>query len=106
MNLVPSNRSYNHYCACGKQLDTTLEAIGGVRMVPRCDVNREDWKAIDGWIEAVIQELNGLKLATVSERAAISGTKLVSGSLRYQDLFCNGMTMCSTECLGTIDADT
>ncbi len=47
--LFPA-RSYTHFCRCGKLLDGALEAAGAQRLVPRVDVNKEDWPAIDAWL--------------------------------------------------------
>jgi len=44
-------RSYNHFCACGKQLDARLAALQARQFVGRQEVNKEDWKAVAGWIQ-------------------------------------------------------
>lgn len=60
-------RSYQHYCRCGKQVDARLEALGGSRLHPRADINREDWRAINAWLEGVLAALPGLGLKTRAE---------------------------------------
>ena len=55
-------RSYAHFCACGKMLDARLEHLGAKRLAGRADVNREDWRAVDAWIEAAVAGLDSLKL--------------------------------------------
>ena len=62
-------RSYAHFCACGKMLDARLEQLGGKRFSGRADVNREDWKAVDAWIQAAVADLDGLELAAHSNTA-------------------------------------
>ena len=60
-------RSYLHFCACGKQLDARLAELGASTFVCRRDVNKEDWQAIETWLEAVVNGLSLLKLQTVAE---------------------------------------
>ena len=55
-------RSYAHFCACGRMLDDRLEQLGAKRFAGRADVNREDWKAVDTWIEAAVAGLDSLAL--------------------------------------------
>ena len=62
-----SHRSYEHFCACGKQLDNRLEALGGKRFVDRVDVNKEDLPAIDKWLTSVTAALQGMPLQTAQE---------------------------------------
>ena len=66
LHLV-SCRSYQHFCRCGRTLDARLEALGGARLAPRADINREDWAAIDAWIEGVLAALAGLALQSMAE---------------------------------------
>lgn len=61
------HRSYTHYCRCGTQLDARFEALGGARLVPRSDVNREDWGVVDAWLESVLAGLPSLTLKTAAE---------------------------------------
>lgn len=44
------DRSYPHFCRCGKQLDAQLESLGARRAVPRLDVDGEDYEGIERWI--------------------------------------------------------
>ena len=60
-------RSYLHFCACGRQLDVRLGELGASPFVGRRDVNKEDWQAVDAWLQAVVNGLSLLKLQTVAE---------------------------------------
>lgn len=64
--------SYQHFCRCGRSLDARLEALGAARLAPRVDVNREDWKAIDSWVQSVLAGLAALPLKTVAELGGIA----------------------------------
>eukprot|EP00887_Chlorella_sp_A99_P003434 scaffold7.g3434.t1 len=61
------DRSYQHFARCGRNLDARLEALGGSRCAPRVDVNKEDWRAVDGWVESALAGLAGLDLRTLGE---------------------------------------
>jgi len=63
--LALGDRNYEHYCACGKQVDAALEALGGRRCAPRVDIDREDWEAVDSWIEAVLRAIPELGLKEI-----------------------------------------
>jgi sulfite reductase alpha subunit-like flavoprotein len=65
--LALGDRSYTHFARCGKEIDARLEELGGTRFVPRVDVNKEDLKVVDEWIEAVVSELGNLNLKTAEE---------------------------------------
>ena len=62
-------RSYAHFCACGKMLDARLEQLGAKRFSGRADINREDWKAVDAWIQAAVADLDSLQLKAHSSIA-------------------------------------
>lgn len=66
----PTRRAYTHFCRCGKTIDAQLESSGGTRLAPRSDVNREDYPAVDAWIDGVISALPSLSLLTVDELQA------------------------------------
>lgn len=59
--------SYAHFCQCGRDIDARLEALGAHRFAPRVDVNKEDWKAIDGWMESALSTLPNLALKPAKE---------------------------------------
>ncbi|KAK2080572.1 hypothetical protein QBZ16_000426 [Prototheca wickerhamii] len=59
--------AYANFCRCGRTIDGQLEALGGTRIAPRMDVNREDYTAIDSWIDAALLELGTLALRTGAE---------------------------------------
>lgn len=68
MTPHPSHRrAYANFCRCGRTIDGQLEALGGTRIAPRVDVNREDYTAIDSWIDAALLELGTLELRTGAE---------------------------------------
>eukprot|EP00889_Picochlorum_renovo_P004417 jgi/Picre1/31447/NNA_006799.t1 len=52
---------------CGKDIDARLETLGATRVVSRVDVNKEDWIAIDGWINSVVSALAGMELKSLAE---------------------------------------
>ena len=80
-------RSYAHFCACGKMLDARLEQLGAKRFSGRADINREDWKAVDAWIQAAVADLDSLQLKAHSSRA---GACLLSGQFRPRHVFSPG----------------
>lgn len=43
-------------------LDARMEQLGAKRFAARADINREDWPAVDAWIEAAVSALDGLQL--------------------------------------------
>ena len=49
--------SYEQFCETGKQVDTRLEALGGIRLTERedCDVDYED--SFDAWITRVVTSM-------------------------------------------------
>lgn len=59
--------SYTHFAQCGKDVDARLEKLGGVRMAPRVDVNKEDWGAINSWITQAVEALEKQQLSTIEE---------------------------------------
>ncbi|GLC44408.1 hypothetical protein PLESTB_000472800 [Pleodorina starrii] len=61
------DKSYTHFCRCGKMLDAALESAGATRLVDRIDVNKEDWPAVDGWLAAVVNAVKGLALQSFAE---------------------------------------
>ncbi|KAK9832619.1 hypothetical protein WJX81_004423 [Elliptochloris bilobata] len=62
--------SYAHYCACGKALDARLAELGGERFAARADVNREDGRAVEAWLDAVCAGLSGVPLAPAAAAMA------------------------------------
>ncbi|BDA47196.1 Sulfite reductase [NADPH] flavoprotein alpha-component [Coccomyxa sp. Obi] len=76
--------SYTHFSACGKAVDARLEALGGARCAPRADINREDWKAVDAWIEAAIASLLQLPLKTFGQFLGSASSTMVQQSAPKQ----------------------
>ncbi|KAK9827800.1 hypothetical protein WJX74_002636 [Apatococcus lobatus] len=68
------DRSYTHYCACGKMLDERLQQMGASRLADRADIDKEDWPAIEAWIDSVIAALPTLKLKTAGQLGLASGS--------------------------------
>lgn len=60
-------RSYEHFCACGKQLHSRLHALGAKQLTARMDINKEDLPAIDKWLTGVTAALKGMTLQTMEE---------------------------------------
>ncbi|KAA6425116.1 MAG: sulfite reductase (NADPH) alpha-component [Trebouxia sp. A1-2] len=67
------DKSYVHFCACGKQLDSRLEFLGAKRFADRIDVHKEDLPAIDRWLSGVTSALQALQLQTFQETGDIVG---------------------------------
>ncbi|KAG2448381.1 hypothetical protein HYH02_006963 [Chlamydomonas schloesseri] len=61
------DKSYTHFCRCGKQLDSALEAAGAKRLVERVDVNKEDWPVVDAWVEGVVAAVRSMALKSFAE---------------------------------------
>eukprot|EP01023_Acetabularia_acetabulum_P032222 TRINITY_DN3009_c0_g1_i7.p1 TRINITY_DN3009_c0_g1~~TRINITY_DN3009_c0_g1_i7.p1 ORF type:complete len:556 (+),score=99.54 TRINITY_DN3009_c0_g1_i7:490-2157(+) len=60
--LALGDRSYNHFCKCGKDVENYLEKIGSKCFADRVDVDCEDWEAIRNWMSKVLSGLNELPL--------------------------------------------
>lgn len=50
--LALGDRSYPHYCRAGRQFDQLLGKTGN-RLVPRVDIDQEDWPKIQNWIDSL-----------------------------------------------------
>lgn len=59
--------SYTFFAQCGKEIDRRLEELGGTRMAPRVDVNKEDWPVINKWIDNALAALEEQDLKTVAD---------------------------------------
>lgn len=59
--------SYTYFAQCGKEIDRRLEDLGGMRMAPRVDVNKEDWSMINRWIDNALEALDEQDLKTVAD---------------------------------------
>ena len=55
--LALGDTSYDKFCAAGKALETYLLQLGGEPLSKRCDVNKEDWSAIDAWFDETLAAL-------------------------------------------------
>jgi sulfite reductase (NADPH) flavoprotein alpha-component len=73
--------TYTHFCRCGKQLDAALAAAGASALVPRVDVDKEDWPKVDAWISAVLAGLTELAAAgTLKSFAQLGGVPNAAAS--------------------------
>lgn len=61
------DRSYTHFARCGKILDARFGELGAAKLAPRMDVNKEDWAAINTWVNSVVSELDKTILLTSEE---------------------------------------
>lgn len=61
------DKSYTHFCNCGRQIDAKLLSFGASLMVPRQDVDKEDWVAIKAWLHNVVTTLRLISAKTVEE---------------------------------------
>ncbi|KDD74152.1 hypothetical protein H632_c1527p0 [Helicosporidium sp. ATCC 50920] len=59
--------AYANFCRCGKTVEAALVACGAPVLAARQEVNREDWRAVDGWMARVRAALDVLSLKTVAE---------------------------------------
>lgn len=55
--LALGDRSYPHYCQCGKDFDTRLEALGGTRILERHDCDGDPTPVFEAWQPKVIEAL-------------------------------------------------
>ncbi|GIL73126.1 hypothetical protein Vretimale_4732 [Volvox reticuliferus] len=61
------DKSYTHFCRCGKLLDAAFEAAGAQRLIGRVDVNKEDWPVVDHWLAAVVEAVKDLSLQSFAD---------------------------------------
>jgi len=61
--LALGDTSYDKFCAAGKALEAYLLQLGGSLLSTRCDINKEDWQAIDAWFAATVDSLLARDLA-------------------------------------------
>jgi sulfite reductase (NADPH) flavoprotein alpha-component len=73
--LALGDKSYTHYCRCGKRIDEKLHELGAKRFVARADVDKENWKVIDAWIADVTAALPSLSLTGTQGQAVSSDNK-------------------------------
>ncbi|KAK9785250.1 hypothetical protein WJX73_004727 [Symbiochloris irregularis] len=74
--LAAGDKSYINFCACGRMLDAKFEALGAQRLHPRVDLNKEDWRSVDAWIDGVLSSISAMSLETAAE---LGGGLLQSG---------------------------
>ena len=55
--LALGNTTYDHFCKCGRDLDTALERHGAVRLYPRVDCDVDYDYPARRWIEGVLANL-------------------------------------------------
>lgn len=76
------DKSYVHFCACGKQLDSRFESLGAKRFADRVDVHKEDLPAIDRWLSGVTSALQALQLQTFQETGGVVGDAAESAAAK------------------------
>lgn len=54
-------------------LDERLQQMGASRLADRGDIDKEDWPAIEAWINSVVAALPNLKLKTAEQMGLTSG---------------------------------
>ena len=67
LTFVQLCRSYEHFCACGKQLDKRFKALGATCIADRVDINKEDLPAVDKWLSGVTTALSSMPLKTFQQ---------------------------------------
>jgi len=55
--LALGDTAYPHFCRAGRTLDARFLELGAQPMMPRVDVDREDWGLIDGWMDSLLTAL-------------------------------------------------
>eukprot|EP01102_Stenamoeba_stenopodia_P022531 TRINITY_DN942_c0_g1_i1.p1 TRINITY_DN942_c0_g1~~TRINITY_DN942_c0_g1_i1.p1 ORF type:complete len:678 (-),score=214.25 TRINITY_DN942_c0_g1_i1:157-2190(-) len=61
--LALGDKTYPHYCRAGKVVDKKFAEYGAQRIIPRADVDQEDWVVINKWLADVIQTLESEEFA-------------------------------------------
>eukprot|EP00048_Salpingoeca_helianthica_P000519 m.42083 g.42083 ORF g.42083 m.42083 type:complete len:616 (+) comp10604_c0_seq1:3-1850(+) len=74
--LAFGDKAYLRYCQCGRELDAILERIGGKRLAPRGEVDREDPRAIAAWHTAVFTALPTLELQKTTSSTCMKVTSV------------------------------
>ena len=54
-------------------LDERLQQMGASRLADRADIDKEDWPAIEAWIDSVIIALPALNLKTAGQLGVAAG---------------------------------
>ncbi|KAF8822974.1 putative Sulfite reductase [naDPH] flavoprotein component [Cardiosporidium cionae] len=62
--LAFGDRSYPNFCQCGKECDALLSKCGGNVCIPRHDVDRENDKVIETWIQTALHFLHAFTFKT------------------------------------------
>ncbi|EFC42856.1 predicted protein [Naegleria gruberi] len=57
--LALGDKSYTHFCRSGKTLDSLFESkfIQSERIHDRVDIDRDDWRSINKWLNGVVQQI-------------------------------------------------
>lgn len=64
------DKTYNHYCRCGKLIDAAFEKQGAKQLADRKDIDREDWPNINKWMDSVLVALATHQFKPIGEGAA------------------------------------
>ncbi|XP_019647307.1 PREDICTED: NADPH oxidoreductase A-like [Branchiostoma belcheri] len=62
--LALGDSNYPHFCRTGRSLDKRLTDLRATQLVPRSDVDQEDWSVIDSWVDAVLDVLPAVAIET------------------------------------------
>jgi sulfite reductase alpha subunit-like flavoprotein len=99
------DRSYAHFCRCGRGLDARLEAMGANRAFPRADIDKEDWAAVRAWVAGATAALGALPLKTAAELGGSLGDALKTQDGK-KELEAKTTVRKSRPCVGTVVAVT
>lgn len=64
--LALGDRAYPNFCRAGRDLEIKLQARGAKPLFARSDIDREDWPAIEHWMQGVAQSTQSF-LSTLSQ---------------------------------------
>ncbi|XP_078681719.1 NADPH oxidoreductase A-like [Branchiostoma floridae x Branchiostoma belcheri] len=62
--LALGDSNYPHFCRTGRSLDKRLTDLRATQLVPRSDVDQEDWSVIDSWVDTVLDVLPAVAIET------------------------------------------
>eukprot|EP01132_Coremiostelium_polycephalum_P006074 gene6074-7567_t len=65
--LALGDRSYPHYCAAGKQMESHFERFQAKKIKNRVEVDQEDWTVFDRWMSEVTKLIPSLGLQVKTE---------------------------------------
>eukprot|EP01089_Gocevia_fonbrunei_P011892 TRINITY_DN2650_c0_g1_i1.p1 TRINITY_DN2650_c0_g1~~TRINITY_DN2650_c0_g1_i1.p1 ORF type:complete len:644 (+),score=155.36 TRINITY_DN2650_c0_g1_i1:53-1984(+) len=85
--LALGDSNYPHFCRTGKNLDAQFLVRGSNAIVPRVDVDLEDWNTINEWFNKVTSAIKDLELESredyITSYEGFVGTSHSEGSGKY-----------------------